>query len=82
MALKTEIVVFTQSILFCTQICIKKHSNLTGGINEYGLSDPLLSTVCDSEAFAKCSWRFLVSLQHISTLGKLNVFPHKAMGNT
>lgn len=54
MALKTEIVVFhsVDSVLFYTQsICIKKHYNLTGGINEYGLLDPLLSSVCDSEAF-------------------------------
>ncbi len=54
MALKTEIVIFhsVNSVLFYTQsISIKKHYNLTGAINEYELLDPLLSTVCDSDAF-------------------------------
>ncbi len=53
-ALKTEIVIFhsVNSVLFYTQsISIKKHYNLTGAINEYELLDPLLSTVCDSDAF-------------------------------
>jgi len=27
------------------------HYNLRGGVNEYRLLDPLLRTVCDSEAF-------------------------------